>query len=168
MSRIVLAAVFLGSVACDSRAPGLTDEDLRLAAHVTGVWDATLVREEAWLDSTRRDTLFPPVHGALTLLETSEHSVIEGLPKVSTHVGVYDIPMAALRIALPSSGKSARVFASVASPDSVVAQLRPDGASAALVLQGRIAGDSIGGRWTYAGRSVGGLGGTFVLHRRRQ
>jgi len=164
-------AATAAATACARPDPPPTDADRALAARVTGVWDAELLRDPG--SGGAFDDRPPGVRaralGALTLLATRRtiHGIGRGLPRPPLLTGVFDLPGAALGFVTPGQGTVAELAAAVTAPDSLVAVLPADGDDPALVLSGTVDGDTVRGTWTYTGRSLPTWRGTFVLSRRR-
>ncbi len=147
------------------------------ARQLVGVWDATFLLDRPIAPGT--DPLQPPRHvtGSMAFLEDHVGSLSPEELTSPTHVGVYDIDFRVLGFQPhgPSGFPTvvartiARVegppIASTTMPDSVSIVLDAGSSRFPLLLQGKIAADSVSGTWT-AGQALGG-GGRFSLLRRR-
>jgi len=168
VARLAALAIAAGAIAsCKAAVPAASPADRALASRLTGVWNATFSSNSSSLALSGADSIASHVQGAVTFLETSRRELVDGLPRGITHVGLYDIDLSPLRLALAKSGPGASLVATSIAPDSIIARVPAGARSTTLLLRGVLAGDSIRGRWIYSGRSVGSVGGTFVLHRRR-
>ncbi len=103
------------------------------------------------------------VRGEIALIDNRapRSSLVAGQP---THFGVYAADFAPFGFTA-SAGRIPTAAARLLGPDSVEISLDPAGGQA-VMLRGKLAGDSIVGRWRYdAGRSAGAAG-RFVMRGR--
>ena len=175
-ARAITCAVLL--IACDA------DDSVRKRAldetparQLVGAWDAQFVVERSpGRQVARADGPGTAVRGIITLVEDRKGTVYPDLG-VALHSGAYDIDFRPLGFDPHVSGEPPTVAATTLGvatgghwPDSVVVMISPQlagrGTIRGVVLRGRLAGDSVTGRWFAGGAPPFGAHGTFVLRRR--
>lgn len=170
-SRSIPVFAFLLAAACSTRdADRQRALDDLPARHLIGQWNATLLLERPLTLSHPSSPMPSNVSGSITLLEDHYGRITYPQMASPTHAGVYDLDLHAL--GLPDRGTTDAPVAvarttrltGTAAPDSVNIVLNPGGSRYALLLRGRIMGDSIVGTWQAESFLDGG--GSFVLHRR--
>ena len=144
------------------------------ARELVGVWDVTLRLDRPLTLAPIDNGSSREVAGTITLLE--DHFGRPSYPQltVPTHTGAYDVdfrpfgvnvrnsvdaPIVVARTGHDTSGAAALSLA-----DSVFIVLNPGTSRYAVLLVGRLAGDTIAGIWS--AESFLGGGGVFVLRRR--
>lgn len=105
-----------------------------------------------------------PVRGELSLLDNHALRSAPGLAGRPTHYGVYAADFAPFGFAA-GTGRVPTVVARLLDADSVEIALSPEGGRAVL-LAGRLSGDSVAGHWSYEWGRITGASGRFVMRRR--
>ena len=147
--------------ACGGTAGGLARADR--PERLDGRWSLALRLEEPFLlhgDTAAAGT----VRGEIALIDDSLVRAAPELGGRPTHYGVYAADFARFGFAASADGVPTAV-ARLLAADSVEIALEPE-AGRAVVLAGRLTGDSVAGHWRYEwGRSTGAAG-RFVMRRR--
>jgi hypothetical protein len=163
--HVITTATFLGcalSSAAPRDAGNLAQED-----RLSGVWRVSLLRGNSERAPSESDSA--TFRGAVSLLRMAEPLAQPWLSLGEpTHFGVYtfsrkplEVPpaiAALLRRQLPTAG------ARLMSGDSVRVVIDPQMDHGALILEGKLAGDSITGHWMVSGY-ISTPGGRFVMRR---
>ena len=139
--------------------PGSADRPERL----DGRWAMVLRLEEPI--QLLGDTAAGPVRGELSLIDNRAVRSAPGLAGRPTHYGVYAADFAPFGFAA-GVGRVPTAVARLLGADSVEIALDPEG-ERAVVLAGRLAGDSVAGHWSYEWGRTTGAAGRFVMRRRR-
>jgi hypothetical protein len=157
-AALLLAAALAACEAPHRPPPGAGADDA-----LSGVWSARLVMTTPLVGrAVTPDT----VRGTITLLRDDRRGQVPGLGGAPTHVGAHTLHLDPYGIALPENvvpGVASRLLPG----DSVEMAFELARADQAFTVRGRLAGDSITGRWHYSGHATGGAAGRAVLRRTR-
>ena len=127
-----------------------------------GRWTMVLRLEEPI--QLHGDTLAGPVRGEISLIDNRAVRSAPGLAGRPTHYGAYAADFAPFGFTAGAGGVPTAV-ARLLDADSVEIALAP-GPDRPVVLAGRLAGDSVTGRWRYEWGRATGAAGRFVMRRR--
>ena len=112
----------------------------------------------------RDATRTPPVRGEVVLVENGPiHDA--GLGGAPTHFGTYTADLHPFALPRPPAGRVPTLALRLLRSDSVEAVLDP-GEAGSLDLAGKLAGDSVAGRWRYSAGRGGEARGWFVMRHR--
>jgi hypothetical protein len=139
--------------------PGRVDRPERL----DGRW-AMVLRLEEPLRLGADTAAAGPVRGEISLIDNHALRGVPGLAGRPTHYGVYAADFAPFGFA-EGIGHVPTAVARLLDADSVEIALDPEGGRA-VVLAGRLSGDSVAGHWSYEWGRVTGASGRFVMRRR--
>jgi hypothetical protein len=127
-----------------------------------GRWALVLRLEEPI--QVRGDTAAGPVRGEISLIDNRVVRSEPALPGRPTHYGVYAADFAPFGFTA-DVGRVPTAVARLVGADSVEIALDPEG-ERAVVLAGKLSGDSVAGHWRYEWGRATGAAGRFVMRRR--
>lgn len=159
------AALLVAAAACDRSRPGAPPGGV--PDRLEGSWMLELRLEHpAQLGGGTAATR--PVRGEVVLLVSGggRPRRLEEPGSLPTHYGSHGVDTRPFGIALRRGGRVPTVSVRPAGADSVVLTLDPDAPGGGLTVAGRLAGDSVAGRWRWhgPGRSPG-ASGRFTMRR---
>lgn len=152
MTKALLAFAAAMFAACDERG-GLAHAGEALGRRLAGTWDVRLELTDAPL---RRAPRMASVRGSMAFLES------RWLAGRSDY-GTYDIDFRPFGFDPRDAGETPTATASAANDSLAISLGRADGV--AVIMRGRMVGDSIVGSWRMSRGRAGGSGGHFVMRR---
>ena len=171
---VVLAAALVACRGADAARAHTLDEPA--ARRLVGTWDARFRSDRPDSAAGLGGARATETRGTIALVEDRAGTAYPDVP-LALHAGAYDVDFRPLgfdpHVADEPPTAVATTLGAAAggrTPDSVLVVLSPQGGgrgvTRAVVLRGRLAGDSVVGHWLTGGVPPFGARGTFVLHRR--
>ena len=156
----LLLTAALAACGASDRPPGSGGPD-----PLTGVWSAELVLTRPMLGRPDSATA-GAARGRIALLREDRLREAPGLTGAPTHVGTHTLSLRRFGFEPGQRGDMPGGVARWVPPDSVELAFESPGGGEAFTIRGRLAGDSITGRWHYSTR-VTGAAGRVTMRRSR-
>ena len=161
LGAAVAMLLALVPAACERARP---PSDAPGADAVTGEWSAEFVVTQP-LAGRAHAAGAPPARGTISLLRDDGGRRVRGLGGPATHVGAQTMHLRPFGFDPRPPGNVPGVAARWIAPDSVELAFESAAPDQTFTIRGRLAGDSIAGRWHYSSRGAGGASGRAVMRR---
>ena len=161
LGAAVAMLLVLVPAACERARP---PSDAPGADALTGEWSAELAVTQP-LAGRALAADAAPARGTISLLRDEGGRRVRGLGGPATHVGARTLHLRPFGFDPRPPGNVPGVAARWMPPDSVELAFESTGPDETFTIRGRLAGDSIAGRWHYGSRGAGGASGSAVMRR---